>query len=154
MNRNNAKKIRPPNPIEKASFLSKFAYWWVIRLRSSGFAPKLMLITKLFVFGVHRWLNPTFKIGLKRSLHEDDIYRVTEHMESAKNTETYTKLWNEELQKQNPSILRVIFKLHLHKLMFFASLFALFETIVRYVCNEYLCRAYFWTKLKTGTWNS
>lgn len=83
------------------------------------------------MFHSHRWLNPTFKIGLKRAIQEDDIYAVTEHMESARSTQSYTRLWELELEKEKPSILRVIFKMHLHKLMIYGSLFALGETLVK-----------------------
>lgn len=96
-------------------------------------------LTKIGGNFVRRWLKSTFKIGLKRAIQEDDIYAVTEHMESARNTQTYTRLWNLELEKQKPSILRVIFKIHLHKLMIYGALFAIIETLVRYVSKHCHC---------------
>lgn len=72
-----------------------------------------------------------FLIGLKRSIEDDDIYAVTNDMRSEINTEKFAKLWDEELKKKKPSILRVLFKLHLCKLIPFGILQAICETIAR-----------------------
>lgn len=53
-----------------------------------------------------------FKIGLSRAIEEDDIYAVPNSMRSDRNTEHFAKLWQLELQRKNPSILRVIFNVY------------------------------------------
>lgn len=85
------------------------------------------------IYSPSRWLNPIFSIGLKRSIEDDDVYAVTNDMQSELNTEKFAKLWDEELQKKKPSILRVLFKLHLYKLLPFGILYATCETIARQV---------------------
>lgn len=72
-----------------------------------------------------------FAIGLRRSIEEDDICAVTNDMRSDINTEKFAKLWDEEVKKKNPSIFRVMFKLHLKKLLPIGILYAIGETIAR-----------------------
>lgn len=72
-----------------------------------------------------------FKIGLNRSIEEDDIYAVTDGMRSDLNTEAYAKLWETEHKKANPSIVRVILKIHGYKALVICLLYAICETISR-----------------------
>lgn len=72
-----------------------------------------------------------FSIGLKRSIEEEDIYAVTNDMRSDTNTEQFARLWEEEVKKKKPSIFRVMFKLHLYKLLPLGILYAIGETIAR-----------------------
>lgn len=72
-----------------------------------------------------------FTIGLKRSIEEDDIYEVTNSMRSDQNTEAFVKLWQLELQKKNPSIFRVMFKVHGIKVLTLGLLFSIGETLAR-----------------------
>lgn len=50
------------------------------------------------------------KIGLRREIHEDDIYAVTKSMRSDQNTEAFAKLWQLELEKKDPSLIRAMLK--------------------------------------------
>lgn len=72
------------------------------------------------------------QIGLKRPIEEDDIYAVTNSMRSDQNTEAFAKLWELELKKKNPSIFRVMLKLHGFKVLTFGLLFSIGETLARY----------------------
>lgn len=63
-------------------------------------------------FMAFRWLKPIFKIGLSRKIEEDDVYAVTNSMRSDRNTEKFDELWQLELKKKSPSIVRVILKVH------------------------------------------
>lgn len=72
-----------------------------------------------------------FMIGLKRAIEEDDIYAVTNSMKSDQNTEAYSKQWKLELKKKNPSIFRVIFKVHGVKMLIISVLYAIGETFAR-----------------------
>lgn len=74
-----------------------------------------------------------FKIGWNRAIEEDDIYAVTNGMQSEQNTEAYAQLWDIELKKRNPSITRVIFKVHGLKSLAIGLLFAICDTFTRYV---------------------
>lgn len=83
-----------------------------------------------------RWLKPIFQIGLRRAIREDDIYAVTNGMQSDRNTEAFAKLWQLELKKKDPSLLRVISKLHGFTVLTLGLMFSLAETIGRYM-NEF-----------------
>lgn len=72
-----------------------------------------------------------FKIGMKRAIEEEDIYAVPNDMQSDQNTKTFRKLWQMELKKKNPSILRVIFKLHGFSVLTIGMLFSIGETLAR-----------------------
>lgn len=72
-----------------------------------------------------------FKIGMTRTIEADDIYAVTNGLRSDRNTEAFVKLWQLELQKKNPSILRVMLKLHGFKVFTFGLLFSIGETLAR-----------------------
>lgn len=61
---------------------------------------------------IFRWLRPLLKIGLKREPNEDDIYAVSDGMQSAQNTDALAKSWQIELAKKNPSILRAMLRLY------------------------------------------
>lgn len=74
-------------------------------------------------------MKPLLQIGLKRSIEDDDIYAVGNSMRSDQNTDIFDKLWEQELKKANPSILRVIFKTHLYKVFIFGSLFSIVDII-------------------------
>lgn len=76
-------------------------------------------------------MKPLFTTGLKHSLVDDDIYEVPHGMRSDLNTKKYAKVWDEELKKKNPSMLRVIFKLHGLKVVIIGLLFSIAETIAR-----------------------
>ncbi|XP_055326166.1 ATP-binding cassette sub-family C member 4-like, partial [Sitodiplosis mosellana] len=106
MNRSKEHKSRAPNPISKASFLSKLTFWW---------------------------LKPMFAIGMNRPIVEDDIYAVTNSMRSDQNTEQFAKLWESEVMKKNPSILRVMFKIHGCKIFTFGLLYTIRETLAKLI---------------------
>lgn len=72
-----------------------------------------------------------FKIGMKRAIEEDDIYAVPNDMQSDQNTEAFRKLWQMELKKKNPSILRLILKLHGFSVLTIGLLFSIGETLAR-----------------------
>lgn len=72
-----------------------------------------------------------FKLGLSRTIEGDDIYAVTKSMRSDQNTEKFANLWQLELKKNNPSILRVIVKVLGLEYFIFSLLFLVTETIGR-----------------------
>lgn len=84
-----------------------------------------------FAFCLFRWLKPMFAIGMKRAIEEDDIYAVTNSMRSDQNTEQFAKLWQLELKKKNPSIWRVMLKIHGFKVLTFGLLFSIGESLAR-----------------------
>lgn len=73
-----------------------------------------------------------FIIGLKRAIDEDDIYAVTNDMRSEQHTNAFIQLWDLEVKKDNPSMLRVMMKLYGPKVLPVGILFSVGETIARY----------------------
>lgn len=93
---------------------------------------KIMMTKKFdYQFNIHRWLKPMLSIGMKRPIEEDDIYEVTNSMRSDQNTAAFAKLWDIELTKANPSIFRVMMKLHGFKVLTFGLLFSVSESLAR-----------------------
>lgn len=80
-----------------------------------------------------RWLRRLYSIGFKGSIEEDDLYDVTKSMRSEQNTKRFEQLWNEELTKQNPSILRVMLKSGGIKVLIIGFLFSIADTFARYI---------------------
>lgn len=128
MNRTEKKKTRQPNPVSKASIFSKLTFWW-----GNFFFNKCKNNSTRFthLICLFRWLKPIFTIGLSRSIEEDDVYAVTNSMQSERNTEAFDKLWQLELEKKNPSILRVMFKLHGPKVLTCGLLYSIGETLAK-----------------------
>lgn len=60
--------------------------------------------------------------GLKRDIQEDDIYAVNNDMRSDSNTEAFAKLWKLECKKPKPSLLRILVKMYLGKVIFYGFL--------------------------------
>lgn len=80
---------------------------------------------------IKRWLKPIFSIGLKRAIDDDDIYDVSNGMKSDQITEAFSKLWQLELKRKNPSIFRVVFKLYGCKMFICGIFYAIGETLAR-----------------------
>lgn len=76
-------------------------------------------------------MKDTFRTGLKRPLIEEDIFEVTNSLKSDKNTKEFADLWEEELKKPSPSVLRVMLKLHGFNVIFWGFVFSVFDTIAR-----------------------
>lgn len=73
-----------------------------------------------------------FLIGWKRAIEEDDMYAVKDNMRSDSNTEGFAKLWELECKKKNPSLLRIMVKMYLYKVLPIGFLFAVGETLAKY----------------------
>lgn len=69
-------------------------------------------------------------MGMTREIGENDIYAVTDDMRSDQNTDAFAKLWQDELQRENPSIIRVIFKLSGFKALALSILYSIATTFV------------------------
>lgn len=134
MNRSDKKKVRQPNPISKASFFSKLSFWWesvAIFVWEKNKSHEFLLNSINVLCILFRFLKPILLIGWKRPIEEDDIYAVTNSMRSDTNTEEFAKLWDVELTKKHPSILRVMLKLHGTTVFSLAILFSIGETLAK-----------------------
>lgn len=82
-------------------------------------------------FDIFRWLRPLVKTSLTRDLNEDDIYEARDSMQSAQITDAFERLWQLELDKKNPSIIRVMFKLYGFEVLLITFLYSIASTTVR-----------------------
>lgn len=73
-----------------------------------------------------------FAIGLKRAMEEDDIYEVKNSMRGDLNTDAFAKLWELECKKKKPSLIRIMMKMYLYKILIMGFLYAVLETVVKY----------------------
>lgn len=69
--------------------------------------------------------------SLNRELNEDDIYATRDSMRSAQNTDAFDKQWQIELEKSNPSIIRVILKLCGVEILLITFLYAILSVALR-----------------------
>lgn len=63
------------------------------------------------------------------------MYRVKDGLESDKNTHILYKYWNEELHKDNPSIMRAMYQLDGLKLILSGVIYSFVETGAKYADN-------------------
>lgn len=87
---------------------------------------------------LNRWLKSIFKIGMKRSIDDDDIYAVTNNLRSDRNTEIFAKLWEIEQSAENPSIFRVMMKIQGFNVLSVAILFSVGELMAKLVRRFYI----------------
>lgn len=87
---------------------------------------------------LNRWLKSIFKIGMKRSIDDDDIYAVTNNLRSDRNTEIFAKLWEIEQNAENPSIFRVMMKIQGFNVLSVAILFSVGELMAKLVRRFYI----------------
>lgn len=92
------------SPHKHANRLSKMSFWWVRNL---------------------------YKIGLSRTITEDDIYQPKEEHESERIGEKFRDLWSEELQRKDPSVIRMFYRAYGFKMLLIGFLFSICETLNR-----------------------
>jgi hypothetical protein len=92
------------NPHNEANRLSKMSFWW---------------------------LRSLYKVGLTRTITEDDIYEILKDHESEKIATKFARLWSDELKKENPSVLRMFYRAYAFLAIAFAVLFSAIETLTR-----------------------
>lgn len=82
----------------------------------------------MFVNRIIRWLKDLFKVGLKRQIVEEDIYECNENHTSDSATKKFEMLWEDEQNKENPSLVRVALKTFWLRVFFVGIFYATFET--------------------------
>lgn len=92
-----------------------------------------------------------FKIGLKRTINDDDIYAVRNDMRSAQNTKHFAKLWEIEQRAENPSIFRVMMKMQGFNVLSASILFSICELVAKLVVHFSFTSKYFQTSITMFT---
>ncbi|XP_075154249.1 red dog mine [Haematobia irritans] len=81
MNRTRKKIIRPKNPYSTANIFSRWSFWW---------------------------MKDLFRRGFKGPLEDEELYQHHKEFDSARLTEKFSHLWDNECKRENPSVVRVI----------------------------------------------
>ncbi|CRK87082.1 CLUMA_CG000826, isoform A [Clunio marinus] len=97
-------KTKPKNPHDAASRFSKMTFWY---------------------------LRSLCRLGLKQQITEDDIYQTLKSHESKRIGDRFTNLWEEELKKKHPSVLRMFYKAYGLPVLLVGLSFSICETINR-----------------------
>lgn len=71
-----------------------------------------------------RWLTDLFKIGLSKEISEDDLYKCSRQHSSDKVSKRFEMLWDEEMTKQDPSLIRVTLKVYWYNVMIVGFFFS------------------------------
>jgi ATP-binding cassette, subfamily C (CFTR/MRP), member 4 len=77
------------------------------------------------------WVRDLYRKGLTKTITEQDIYQTNADQESAKIGDKFTKLWDDELQRQNPSVLRMFYRAYGFPLLSIGLIFSISETLNR-----------------------
>ncbi|XP_055381374.1 ATP-binding cassette sub-family C member 4-like [Condylostylus longicornis] len=95
---------REPNPYLTANFISKWSFWWTLKL---------------------------FRKGYKRPLKDEDIYLHKPSFDAVLLTEKFAQLWDDESKRKHPSIIRLIIKAFGLYFLPLCIGFAILETIAK-----------------------
>lgn len=105
---NKSENVAPPkkpNPVEAASYLSIFTFWW---------------------------LKDLFRLGMKGPIDSNGLYDTKSTLRSEQITNVYAASWHEECKRKNPSLVRVLVKQHGASMLFWGLLFSVVESFMRY----------------------
>lgn len=83
MNKFTSCSLKSVHPHLTASRLSKLSFWW---------------------------LKDLFKLGLKRQINDSDLYETLVQHEGQRIVEQFSEIWNKELKRKDPSVLRLLTK--------------------------------------------
>lgn len=91
-----------------------------------------MKIIMPFFINICRWLKDLFRLGLKKPLDTQDIYKNLSQHDSARLTEAFNEEWEQEKCRKRPRLLNVIRKIYIHKLIGLSFLLSAVDIASRY----------------------
>lgn len=95
---------KPTHPQTQASRVSKMSFWWLKNL---------------------------YKTGLTRTITDEDVYETLKDHECDKIAEKFDKLWQDELKRKEPSVLRMFCRAYGLPVLLVGLSFSLVETLNR-----------------------
>ncbi|XP_017023787.2 probable multidrug resistance-associated protein lethal(2)03659 [Drosophila kikkawai] len=104
MNRTRKKVVRPKNPYTEASFFSQWSFWW---------------------------MRDLFKRGLKGPLTDEELYQHRKTLDSERVTNKFAELWDDELKRDDPSVVRMILRAYGKIFVPLGLAFSLAETVCK-----------------------
>lgn len=98
-------KTKPlPSPEISSSIFGKIAFWWTTKI---------------------------FRTGINRSIEESDIYEIPDKHKSQILSDEYSKLWDDELKRRKPSIIRLFMRIIGYKIIVLGFFCSNIETAVK-----------------------
>lgn len=97
-------QTKPIHPQTQANRFSKMSFWWLKNL---------------------------YKDGLRRPLNDGDIYENLKDHDSHEIAEKFTKLWDDELKRKNPSVLRMFYRAYGLPVLMVGLSFSILESLNR-----------------------
>ncbi|KAH8272109.1 hypothetical protein KR026_008581 [Drosophila bipectinata] len=104
MNRTRRKVVRPKNPYTKANIFSQWSFWW---------------------------MRDLFKRGLQGPLTDEELYQHRKTLDSERVTNKFAELWDDELKRSNPSVVRMILRAYGKIFVPLGLAFSICETICK-----------------------
>lgn len=80
-----------------------------------------------------RWLKDFFLLGLRDGITPDEIYATNRKTEARTTSALFETWWNEELQRPNPSLMRMLIRKYGASVMMVSLAFSMTDTVMRYV---------------------
>lgn len=99
-----AKSERKPNPVTAANPLSQLTFWWLRRFLMQG---------------------------MRGHITSNDIYEAKDSLKSGPITERMSALWQQELKRPKPSLMRMLLASYGWPVLLWGLLFMLIETVCR-----------------------
>lgn len=78
------------------------------------------------------WTTDIIRIGIKRPIEENDVYAPLDEHESKFLSHKYSKYWDDELQKQEPSMIRLFMRACGWNLLIIGQIVSNLETAGKY----------------------
>lgn len=78
-------------------------------------------------------MKDLFRDGLKGPLKEDDLYENVNSLDSTFLTDKFGALWDDELQRKKPSVIRMIFRAYGAVFIPLCILYSSLESTTKYV---------------------
>ncbi|KAH8258396.1 hypothetical protein KR038_011034 [Drosophila bunnanda] len=104
MNRTRRKVVRPKNPYTEANLISRWSFWW---------------------------MRDLFKRGLKGPLTDEELYQHRKTLDSERVTNKFAELWDDELKRDDPSVVRMILRAYGKIFVPMGLAFSLAETVCK-----------------------
>ena len=95
---------RPEHPQRNANRVSKMTFWW---------------------------LRGLYKKGLTKTITEGDVYETLKSHEAEKIADKFTRLWDQELKKKDPNVLRMFYNAYGFRVLSVGLTFSIVETLNR-----------------------
>lgn len=92
-------------------------------------------------------MKDLFRLGLKKPLDSEDIYKNLTQHESSQITEKFNELWEVEKCRKHPRLLNVIRKIYINKIIGLSIFYSIVDIVSRYVQIDEMLHLQFCSQL-------